>query len=80
MIAFVTTLFNALAAIPTLINAVESFAGAVASWYIARQKAQTLSMIMDSTALLAQAQSDPERFTAIEALQKALSRTRYIGG
>jgi len=78
MIAFVTTLFNAVSAIPALISALESFAAAVTGWYISRQKTQTLSMIMDSTALLSQAQTDSERFTAIAALQKALSRERII--
>ena len=77
---FVTALFNGLAALPGLISALEAFAAAVTSWYIQRQTTATLSQITDSTALLSAASTDQERFTAIAALQKSLSNTRFISG
>jgi hypothetical protein len=76
VISFVTTLFNALAAIPSIINAVESFAGAVTLWLIQRQNNQALAAIADAAALSSRAQTDADRYAAAQAWQSALSKPR----
>lgn len=76
MIAFVSSLLTALAAIPTLLNLIESFAGAVSLWFVQRQNNQTLSMIADAAALAAKATNETERYAAIQAWQAALTRSR----
>ena len=76
MIAFITGLFNALAAIPALINAVESFASAVTLWYCQRATNATLQAIANAAALAAHAQTDADRYAAAQAWQTALSKPR----
>jgi PIN domain nuclease of toxin-antitoxin system len=76
--AFVTSLLNALAAIPKIVGYVEQFAAAVTDWYVKRQTAQTLSMIADAAALGARAKTQKDRLDADKAWKAALSRDRYI--
>jgi hypothetical protein len=70
------TILDALAAIPALISAVESFASAVTLWYVQRQTTQTLALIADAAALAGRAQTDADRYAAAQAWQTALSQPR----
>lgn len=76
MIAFVSSLFTALADVATIGTLIESFASAVTLWYVQRQKAETLSQISDAASLAARAQTDEDRYAAAKAWQDALSRPR----
>ena len=76
MIAFVEGLFNALAAIPTLVSWIESFAGAVTLWLVQRQNNETLQAIANAAALSAHAQTDADRYAAAAAWSAALSQPR----
>lgn len=69
-------IMNALVAIPKIAGYVEDFAAAITSWYVQRQKSQTLSMIADAAALAARAQTDEERYKATDAWHAALTRPR----
>lgn len=69
-------ILTALAAIPKIMGYVESFASAVALWYIQRQTNQTLGLIADAAALASRASSDEERYAAAEKWQVALSQPR----
>ena len=70
------SILSALAAIPSIISAVEAFASAVTLWYVQRQTNETLSAIADAAALASAATTDAERFAAAAAWQAALSRSR----
>lgn len=72
----IATILNALAAIPALINFVESTAAAITSWWVARQTTATLTLIADAAALAANASTDADRMAAAVAWQKALSQPR----
>jgi hypothetical protein len=76
----IASVLNALAAIPSIVSFIESFAAGVSSWWISRQKSDTLSQISDSIALLSGAKTDADRFNAMAQLQKALSNSRVING
>ena len=67
---------NALAASPSILGYVESFASAVTLWYCQRATNQTLSAIADAAALAAKASTDAERYAAAQAWQTALSTSR----
>ena len=71
-------ILSALAAIPSILGYVESFAGAVTLWWVQRQKAETLSAIADAAALASRANTDDDRYKAADAWQKALGRDRFI--
>lgn len=76
MIAFILTLFDALAAIPKILGFLESFAGAISYWLIQRSTHETLSQISDAAALAARANSTEERLAAAQKWHDALSRPR----
>ncbi|MBK9496890.1 MAG: hypothetical protein IPO08_20920 [Xanthomonadales bacterium] len=77
--AFVTSLLNALAAIPKIVGYVEQFAAAVTDWWIKRQTTETLAMIADAAALGARAKTQKDRLDATKAWARALGRDRYLG-
>ena len=70
------SILTGLAAIPTIIGFVESFAAAVSLWYVQRQTTKTLSMIADAAALAGRASTDGERYAAAQAWKIALSQPR----
>ena len=70
------TILSALAAIPSILKYVESFASAVTLWFVERQNNETLSAISDAAALAANAKTDADRFKAAQSWQSALSRAR----
>ena len=72
----ILAILNALVAIPKIAGYIESLAAAITQWYVARQTAQTLSMISDAAALAAKAQTTEDRYAAAQAWQAALSRGR----
>ena len=72
----VLSILSALAAIPSILGYVESFASAVTLWYCQRATNQTLSAIADAAALAAKASTDAERYAAAQAWQTALSTSR----
>lgn len=71
-----TILLNALAAIPSLVNFVETAASAITLWLIQRQTTQTLGMIADAAALSANAKTEQDIANASKAWQSALSQPR----
>lgn len=72
----ILAILNALAAIPSILKYVEEFASAVTLWYCQRQESATLSQIADAAARSAHAQNEEERYAALDAWKKALSRSR----
>lgn len=72
----ISTILNALVAIPKILGFVEDFASAVTLWYCQRAQASTLKDIADAAALGARAQSDEDRYKAAAAWQAALSKPR----
>lgn len=71
---------GALAALPKIAAYVEQFAAACALWWISRQKTETLAEIADAAALTARAQTQEDRYAAIEKWREALSRPRVTRG
>ena len=69
------TILSALAAIPTILGYVESFASAVTLWYVQRQTAANLAAIANAAALAAKAQTDGDRYAAAAAWKAALSNS-----
>lgn len=74
--ATLLAIFTALANIKAIAGYCEEFAGALALWYIQRQKTETLAQIADAAAMAARAETDEDRYAAAAAWQKALSRPR----
>lgn len=74
----ILSILNAIAAIPQIVGYLEQFAAVVTAWYVQRQNTQTKSAIVDAIALDVNAKTDQDRYDAMDALQKALDRGRYI--
>lgn len=74
--AFVTSLLNALAAIPTIAGYVDRVIQAIITWYVARQNQAALAAIADAAAMAARASTDEERYAAAQAWHDALSKPR----
>lgn len=72
----ITTILNALIAIPQICGYVESAVQAIIVWYVQRQNNETLAAIADAAALGAKAQTDQDRYAVAQAWQTALSRPR----
>lgn len=72
----ITTILNALIAIPALVGYVESAVSAIVLWYCQRQTNKTLQAISDAAALAARATTDDERYAAAQAWETALSAPR----
>lgn len=72
----ITTILDALIAIPKIAGYVETAVSAIVLWYCQRATNQTLSAIADAAALAAKASTDAERYAAAQAWQKALSSPR----
>lgn len=74
----ILSILNAIAAIPQIVGYLEQFAAVVTAWYVQRQNTQIKSDIVDAIALDVNAKTDQDRYDAMDALQKALNRGRYI--
>ena len=75
MLTFVKIL-EFLITIPRLAGIVEQLCAAVSAWYLSRQRAETYRQIIDAAALSAKAESQDDRYKALEAWRTALSRER----
>lgn len=75
MTVFIAIL-NGLAAIPSILGYVNSFASAIVAWYVQRQDNETLAAIADAAALSSRATDDATRYAAAAAWESALSRSR----
>jgi hypothetical protein len=74
--SFALALFNALAAIPKILEYLNSFAAGVVQWYVERQTNETLREIADAAALASRAKTSEERYAALGKWRAALSRPR----
>lgn len=72
----ITTILNALIAIPKIAGYVQSAVQTIVLWYVQRQNNQTLQSIADAAALSARAQTDGDRYAAAQAWQTALTKPR----
>jgi hypothetical protein len=73
-----TTILNALIAIPQIATLVMNLVSSIVAWYMSHQTSDTLAAIADAAAFAAQANTDAQRYQAAAQWQKALSNTRYI--
>lgn len=76
MISFALQLFTALAAIPKILGYLQDFAAGVALWYVQTMDRKTLSNIVDAAALASRAETQEDRYAALDAWRRALSRPR----
>lgn len=72
----VLAILNALAAIPSIVGFIESFAAQVTLWLIQRQNNENLSAIADAASASASAKTQEERYAATEKWMVALSRPK----
>ena len=78
MFGFAYSLFQAIAAIPSIINSLEQFAAGVAQWYIERTTKETLAQIADAAAFAARAETQADRLAALDKWRAVLSRPRKL--
>lgn len=76
LISLIPALLDALVAIPKIGDMVTSVVSSIVLWWAGKQKLETLSLIADAAALSARAKTDPDRYAAAAAWQKALSRPK----
>ena len=76
MVAFLLALFNAIAAVPSMLKFAEEFAAAITLWFVQRANNETNKLIVDAAAMAARASTQEERYAAVEKWKEALSRTR----
>jgi len=72
----VLAILNAIAAIPSLLGYLQTFAAQVVLWYVQSQNNTTLSAIADAAAFAAKAQTEADRYAAAQKWKDALSRPR----
>ena len=72
----ILAILNALAALPSLFNLVQSFCAQCALWYVQSAANTTMADIADAAACAARANTKEERDAALDKWRTALSRPR----
>ena len=76
MVSFLLALFNAIAAVPSMIKFAEELAAGITLWFVQRANNETNKLIIDAAASANRAKTQEERYAAVEKWKIALSRPR----
>ena len=72
----IISILNAIAAVPSLVNALEGVCSTITLWFIQRQNNETLSKIVDAASASAAATDTASRLAATDLWVAALSKPR----